>query len=668
MFDSLLIANRGEIACRVMKTARRMGLRCIAVYSDADADARHVALADEAVRIGPPAARDSYLKIDAILAAAGSSGAQAIHPGYGFLSESAVFAEAVTAAGLVWVGPPASAIEAMGSKSAAKAIMGEAGVPLVPGYHGEAQDDQTLSAAAADIGYPLLVKASAGGGGKGMRAVERAEDLAAALDGAKREAAASFGDERVLLEKYLTQPRHVELQVFADSQGNAVHLFERDCSIQRRHQKVLEEAPAPGMTPDLRDRMGRAAVEAAKAIGYVGAGTVEFLLDGQDFYFMEMNTRLQVEHPVTEMITGQDLVEWQLRVADGAALPLSQDALRIGGHSIEVRLYAEDPARDFLPSTGDLAHLGFPDENDRFRLETGVRQGDSVSLHYDPMIAKLVVWDEDRAAAVRRLGRALAGTEVVGPRTNLRFLQALAGHPAFAAAELDTGFIARHRADLLPSPEPAGSAVLALASLAEILHRKREAEALARRSPDPHSPWNLRNGWRLNSGTHSRLTFLEEGRENTVELYFETKGYRIEIAGQSHAVRGVLEGDGRLDAEVDGARVRATVVRQGHEIALLTERGSHRLRLQDPLDLGRGADLAGGRLTAPMPGRLIKLLTEAGAQVTRGTPLLVLEAMKMEHTIGAPADGRIAELFFQEGDLVDEGVDLLDFEPAGATA
>src|SRR5208283_1457309 len=455
MFRKILIANRGEIACRVIATARRMSIATVAVYSDADARARHVEMADDAYPIGPPPARESYLRSDAIIDAARRSGAEVIHPGYGFLAENAAFAEACTAAGIVFIGPPPAAIRAMGSKAAAKALMERAGVPLVPGYHGDAQDAATLAAAAARIGYPVLIKASAGGGGKGMRIVERPDALAAAIEGAKREAAASFGDDRVLLERYLTRPRHIEIQVFADTLGNIVSLFERDCSIQRRHQKVLEEAPAPGMDQVHRAAMNQAAIAAARAVGYVGAGTVEFIAEDGRFYFMEMNTRLQVEHPVTEMITGQELVEWQLRVAAGEPLPLRQEQLRISGHAIEARVYAEDPARDFLPSIGTLAHLRQPAESAQVRVDTGVRQGDQITPNYDPMIAKLIVWGEDRTAAVRRLAGALIEYEVVGVQTNLGLLRAIAAHPAFEKAELDTSFIAHHADQLMPQVAPA---------------------------------------------------------------------------------------------------------------------------------------------------------------------------------------------------------------------
>ena len=675
MFGSLLIANRGEIACRIIRTARRMGLRCIAVYSDADARAPHVLLADEAHRLGPAPARESYLNVQALLEAAARSGAEAIHPGYGFLSENADFAEACGHAGLAFVGPPPAAIRAMGSKSEAKAIMEKAGVPLVPGYHGSDQAQDLLASEAQRIGYPVLIKASAGGGGKGMRVVERPEDFEAALGSAKREAAASFSDDRVLVEKYLTKPRHIELQVFADSQGNVLHLGERDCSIQRRHQKVIEEAPAPGMTPERRLEMGESAKAAAAAIGYLGAGTVEFIAEGDAFYFMEMNTRLQVEHPVTEMITGQDLVEWQLKVAAGEPLPLRQEEVRLTGHAFEVRLYAEDPARDFLPATGRLAHLRFPEESPHLRVDAGVREGDEISVHYDPMIAKLIVWDLTRAAALRRLAGALALTEVVGTTTNLAFLQRLAAHPAFAAAAFDTGFIARHGAELQLEAGVASDDVLALACLAELLARDEEARRAAAASSDPYSPWWATDGWRLNAGTHRRLIFDDGAGERAAVVRYLPDGlYEIEVEGRSIEARAQLrdtrEGGGgsfvggRIEADLAGRRLVATAVWQGRQLTLMSDGQARRLTLFDQLAAGEADETKDDRLVAPMPGKVVQVLVEAGAEVEAGQPLIVLEAMKMEHTLSAPAEGRIAALRYAAGDLVEEGVELVEFAAA----
>jgi 3-methylcrotonyl-CoA carboxylase alpha subunit len=662
MFDKILIANRGEIACRVIRTARSLGIRTVAVYSDADAGAMHVAMADEAYHIGPAPARESYLRPEPILEAARKSGSQAIHPGYGFLAENADFAEACARAGLVFIGPPAAAIRAMGSKSAAKRIMEEAVVPLVPGYHGEDQNPVLLREAAARIGYPVLIKATAGGGGKGMRVVWEAAGFADALAAARREASSSFGDDRVLLEKYLTKPRHVEIQVFADRHGNAVHLFERDCSIQRRHQKVLEEAPAPGMDEGLRARMGAAAVAAVRAISYVGAGTVEFLLDEDaSFYFMEMNTRLQVEHPVTEMITGQDLVEWQLRVAAGEALPCSQEQLVISGHAIEARIYAEDPSREFLPATGDLTHLRTPLESAHVRIDSGVRQGDGVSIHYDPMIAKLIVWDATRAGALRRLRSALAEYQVVGVTTNVEFLAAVAAHPAFAAGDLDTGFIERHRAVLFPETTPASDQVLALACLDVLLRRSAEAEQAAAASCDRWSPWHLTTGWQMNGDNHHLLTFRDGESAVRVTAHYRPAGYLLELPGGELQVRGKLSDDGDLLADLGGARIKATVVRHGDELTIVTHGRSNRLTLHDPLAHAGEQEVEGGRLTAPMPGKIVALLVEPGAVVERGTPLVILEAMKMEHTITAPREGVVAEIHFAVGAVVDEGVELLAF-------
>ncbi len=667
MFDKILIANRGEIACRVIRTAKRLGVRTVAVYSEADAKAMHVALADEAYHIGAAPARESYLVADKILQVAKESGAQAVHPGYGFMSENATFAANCAEAGIVFIGPPVAAIEAMGSKSAAKTIMAKAAVPLVPGYHGEDQDPVLLQAESEKIGYPQLIKACAGGGGKGMRVVESAADFATALEAVKRESIASFGDDNVLLERYLTKPRHVEIQVFADTQGNVLHLFERDCSIQRRHQKVLEEAPAPGMTNDLRDRMGEAAVAAAKAIGYVGAGTVEFLLDDDgSFYFMEMNTRLQVEHPVTEMITGQDLVEWQLLVAAGDPLPCSQEALAISGHAIEARIYAEDPDRDFLPSIGLLRHLRAPAENTHVRIDTGVRQADEVSMHYDPMIAKLIVWDIDRDAALRRLRQALSEFQVVGVTTNVDFLSAVAAQSAFAAADLDTGFIEKHSVELFPDTAPASDRILALACLDVLLRLAEEARRDAAASAEPDSPWNQTSGWRLNSDNFHELIFLDGEEMIQVTAHYRTDGYLLDLPGGSQLVRGELDADGDLCADLGGTRIKATVVRHAADLTIMGHGFSHRLTLHDPYALSGEQDEAGGKLTAPMPGKVIAVMAKAGVEVTKGEPLIILEAMKMEHTIVAPGDGVIGQVHFRVGDQVGDGDELLVLEAVEA--
>jgi len=663
MFDTILIANRGEIACRVARTARAMGIRTVAVYSEADASARHVELADRARLIGPPPAAESYLKIDTIIGAAKAEGAQAIHPGYGFLAENAAFAEACGKAGIVFIGPPVKAIEAMGSKSAAKDIMAEAGIPLVPGYHGEDQDPEILRQAAEKIGYPVLLKASAGGGGKGMRLVEEAASFDDALASARREAKAGFGDERMLVEKFIERPRHIEIQVFADSHGNAIHLFERDCSIQRRHQKVIEEAPAPGMNKKRRQEMGEAAVAAAMTIGYEGAGTVEFIVDPSGtFYFMEMNTRLQVEHPVTEMVTGQDLVEWQLKVAAGEPLPMGQKEAAIEGHAIEARIYAEDPARNFLPATGRLHNLQFPVEDARTRVDTGVRHGDEVSIYYDPMIAKLIVHGPDRAAAVNRLKLALAQIRAVGVTTNTSFLHAVASHEAFVAGDLDTGFIERYEATLIPADKPATDEVLAYAALAVVLEQAAAAELRAAGSDDPHSPFNRADGWRLNDDAHNTLRFDDGGTEIAVTVHYRRDGYVLDLPGGPVPVRGTLDGDGGLRVDMDGTRGRGAVIRHGQELHVFLRGGSHVLGIVDPLAAVSDLEAGDGRLTAPMPGKIIAVHVRAGAEVERGTALMVMEAMKMEHTIAAPDDGTVVAVHFEIGEQVDEGTELIEFE------
>jgi 3-methylcrotonyl-CoA carboxylase alpha subunit len=668
-FDTLLVANRGEIACRVMRTARAMGLRTVAVYSDADANARHVREADEAVRLGPAAARESYLKVEAVVEAARRTGAGAIHPGYGFLSENGAFVEALDAAGITFVGPPASAIAAMGDKSAAKARMANAGVPLVPGYHGDDQDDALLKSEADKIGYPVLLKASAGGGGKGMRVVESGEQFQAALDGCRRESQAAFGDTRMLIEKYLTQPRHVEVQVFCDSHGNGVYLFERDCSVQRRHQKVLEEAPAPGMSPELRREMGEAAVRAAKEIGYVGAGTVEFLLDKDgSFYFMEMNTRLQVEHPVTEMITGQDLVEWQLRVAMGEALPLQQDELTITGHSFEARLYAEDPEQDFLPATGKLERFamdlqGAGLDPRQVRLDSGVETGDVVSMHYDPMLAKLIVHGDDREQALATLNRALAALDVQGVVTNRAFLQRLATHPAFRNVELDTRFIEKNEATLFAPKqysieEYAGAALIGLNQLA------RECES--------DSPWDRHDGFRLNAPHTIRISLCDPAHVQDEENVVVVEGTRETDADPWHLTIGSetltarlqhLEGDA-VAVTLNGHRRRLQARRDGNVVVMVDPRGETRLfwRRIDAIDHGHHE--AESTLTAPMHGTVVALLVEAGQKVEKGMPLMVMEAMKMEHTMTAPADGHVESFHFNAGDTVGQGDVLLEFAPA----
>lgn len=661
MFRKILIANRGEIACRVIRTARRLGIATVAVYSDADASALHVAMADEAYAIGRAPARESYLRIDAILEAAKLSGAEAVHPGYGFLAENAEFAEACAAAGRVFIGPPAAAIRAMGSKSAAKALMDEAGVPLVPGYHGADQDDATLAEAARRIGFPLLIKPSAGGGGKGMRVVERAADFADALAAARREAGSAFGDDTVLLERYLEQPRHIEIQVFADAHGNTVSLFERDCSIQRRHQKIIEESPAPGLAGEQRERMGAAAIAAARAVGYVGAGTVEFLHQDGRFYFMEMNTRLQVEHPVTEMVTGQDLVEWQLRVAAGARLPLAQDALSINGHAIEARIYAEDPARDFLPSIGRLAHLRPPAASAHVRVDTGVRAGDTIGAYYDPMIAKLIVWGADRADAVRRLAAALAEYEVLGVATNLALLQAIAAHPAFARGHVHTGFIAHHP-ELLAAPAAEVPALaLAAVALRVLLGRQHDAEAMAAQSGDRFSPWAVTDSWQPNLDSAQEILLRRDAEMLTLRAAaVGVARWRLDLADGAHALSGGEDGD-RLRVDLDGVQRRLSVVASASASAVTAfiDGRAYGFDRVDPLAPPRAEAAGGGRITAPIPGRVTKLMVEPGGAVKRGQPLLVLEAMKMELTLTAPADGVVETVRATVGEMVEEGRELV---------
>ena len=651
MFDTLLIANRGEIACRIIRTARRLGISPVAVYSDADEGALHVASADAAYRIGAAAPRDSYLRIDAILEAARRSGAQAVHPGYGFLSENAAFADACAEAGLVFIGPPASAIRAMGGKSEAKALMERAGVPLVPGYHDADQDPLLLAGEAARIGFPVLIKASAGGGGKGMRVVRGPADFLAALLGAKREAASSFGDDRVLVERYLQRPRHIEIQVFADTHGNCLSLFERDCSVQRRHQKVIEEAPAPGMTASMRAAMGEAAIAAARAVGYVGAGTVEFIAEDDQFYFMEMNTRLQVEHPVTEAITGLDLVEWQLRVAAGEKLP--ETTGKINGHAIEVRLYAEDPARDFMPSVGRLAQLRLPSS---VRVDTGVREGDRITPDYDPMIAKIIAHGPDRPAALRRLAAALAATELAGLQTNLGLLRAIAAHPEFAAGAVDTGFIGRH-ADTLLVPVDKPSLPAFVAAALAVLARREAASVVP---GDPYSPWASGESWRLNLDAAQEVRLRSGGVTQLLQARRRDEDW--EVAADGTVCRAALLAGGEKSLLRCGDLTCSVSVRVEPGLVTVVLHGvCHGFEIVDPLAPPRAESAGAGRVMAPVPGRVVSVGVQPGDVVERGQVLVVIEAMKMELTLAAPEAGVVAAVHCAVGDMVEEGRDLVDF-------
>ena len=659
MFKKILIANRGEIACRVAATARRMAIKTVAVYSDADANAKHVSFCDEAVHIGGSAPKDSYLRWEKIIDAARATGAEAIHPGYGFLSENEEFAQACADAGLVFIGPPASAIKAMGLKAESKQLMEKAGVPLVPGYHGSDQDPALLKREADRIGYPVLIKASAGGGGKGMRAVDKSEDFDAALASCKREAINSFGDDAVLVEKYAQRPRHIEIQVFGDTLGNYVYLFERDCSVQRRHQKVLEEAPAPGMTPEMRARMGEAAVAAARAVNYVGAGTVEFIVEqradgSMNFFFMEMNTRLQVEHPVTEAITGLDLVEWQLRVASGEALPLKQEQLRISGHAIEARICAENPDNNFLPTTGTLHVYQKPVctafERGTVRVDDGVREGDTISPFYDSMVAKLIVHGQTREEALARLDEALAQTRIVGLNTNVQFLRYVARSPSFAQANLDTALIPREEAVLFRQ-EPVGLPMAAACAIAQTL--------LSEKASEGGDPFSRRDGWQTHGVTRRPFAFEFGGEPASAALtYQHDGGLQLAVGEVSGPLVFSKTGQG-MDVRFAGERLTAAVFTRGEVDYVFTARGATQITAIDLLAHAGEAPAEGGRLTAPMPGKVVSFSVKAGDKVSKGQPLAVMEAMKMEHTIAAPADGVVLELLYAPGDQVTEGSELL---------
>ena len=658
-FRTLLIANRGEIAVRVIHTARTMGLRTVAVYSEADRDAMHVAMADEAVMLGPARARDSYLNIERVIEAAHRSGAEAVHPGYGFLSESAEFAQACLDAGLVFVGPTAAMIRLMGSKSGSKLLMEQAGVPLVPGYHGEAQDDATLAAAANKIGFPVLVKASAGGGGRGMRIVRSASELAAAVVSAKREAKAAFGDDRVLIEKFVESPRHIEVQIVGDSHGNLVSLFERECTLQRRHQKVIEEAPSPTLDAAQREAVCATARKAAAAVDYVGAGTIEFVSDGKDVFFIEMNTRLQVEHPVTELITGVDLVEWQLRVAFGERLPLTQDQIALNGHAIEARVYAENPHRNFMPSVGKIRTWHTPDPSNGLRIDAGYREGDVVSPHYDAMLAKVIAWAPTRDAAIDRLNRGLEESDVRGVVTNIPFLSALVTHPDVRANAIDTGFIERELNNLTPAPPSPHDLELGAAVAAVLGEEAKAGRAEAR------SPWHTA-GW-MPVGRRQRVfTFRHgQGAEQKVTLHYGRGPATLSIGSREIAFTAVPNAARGFDLTLHGMKSHAVAAIEGHEIYLRTRNGRFDLHWVDPFGGEAEEQVGEDKIVAPLPGTVVALLAEEGAYLEKGAPILTLEVMKMEQTLRAPFAGILKVIKCKVGDIVGEGVELAEIEPEG---
>jgi 3-methylcrotonyl-CoA carboxylase alpha subunit len=656
-FHTLLIANRGEIACRVIRTARAMGLRTIAVYSEADRGAMHVAMADEAVLLGPARARDSYLNIDRVIAAARQSGAEAVHPGYGFLSESAEFAQACADAGLVFVGPTADMIRAMGSKSGSKMLMEKAGVPLVPGYHGEAQDEATLAKSADKIGFPVLVKASAGGGGRGMRIVRSAGELAAAIVSAKREAKAAFGDDRMLIEKFVQNPRHIEVQIIGDSHGNLLSLFERECTLQRRHQKVIEEAPSPTLNTRQRETVCAAARKAAAAVNYVGAGTIEFVSDGKDVFFIEMNTRLQVEHPVTELITGIDLVEWQLRVAFGEKLPLTQDEIKLNGHAIEARVYAENPHKNFMPSVGKIRTWRMPEPSNGLRIDAGYREGDAVSPHYDAMLAKVIAWAPNRDAAIERLNRGLEESDVRGIVSNIPFLAALVTHPHVRANTIDTGFIERELKTLTPPSAAPGDLELCAAAAAVLAEEAKAARAEA------HSPWRT-SGW-MPVGRRWRVFTFRHAPEAAQEICLRYGGgpATLSIGEREFAFASSPRDDGGFDLTLDGMKCHVVVVIEGHELYLRTRNGRFDLHWVDPFGGDDEEQVGEDKIVAPLPGTVVALLAEVGARLEKGAPILTLEVMKMEQTLRAPFAGVLKVIKCKVGDIVQEGVELAEVEP-----
>jgi 3-methylcrotonyl-CoA carboxylase alpha subunit len=659
-FRSLLIANRGEIACRVIRTAKAMGLRTVAVYSEADRDAMHVAMADEAILLGPARARDSYLNIERVVEAARMSGAEAVHPGYGFLSESAEFAQACADAGLVFVGPTAGMIKVMGSKSGSKMLMEQAGVPLVPGYHGEAQDEATLAKAADKIGFPVLIKASAGGGGRGMRIVGSANELAAAVISAKREAKAAFGDDRMLIEKFVENPRHIEVQIIGDSHGNLLSLFERECTLQRRHQKVIEEAPSPTLNAAQREAVCAAARKAAAAVDYVGAGTIEFVSDGKDVFFIEMNTRLQVEHPVTELITGIDLVEWQLRVAFGEKLPLAQDQIKLNGHAIEARVYAENPHKNFMPSAGRIRTWRTPEQSNGLRIDAGYREGDAVSPHYDAMLAKVIAWAPTRDAAIERLNQGLEDIDVRGIVTNIPFLSALVTHPDVRANAIDTGFIERELKNLTPASRAPGDLELC-AAVAAILGAEQKAART-----ESHSPWRT-SGW-MPVGRRQRLFTFRHAHEaeQEISLQYGNGPATLSIGEREFAFTSSPRDDGDFDLTLDGMKSHVVAVIEGHDLYLRTRNGRFDLHWVDPFGGDDEEQVGEDKIIAPLPGTVVALLAEEGATLEKGAPILMLEVMKMEQTLRAPFAGVLKMIKCKVGDIVQEGVELAEMEPTAS--
>jgi 3-methylcrotonyl-CoA carboxylase alpha subunit len=655
-FRTLLIANRGEIAVRVIRTAKAMGLRTVAVYSEADRGALHVAMADEAVLLGPSRARDSYLNIERVIEAARQSGAEAIHPGYGFLSENADFAKACLDAGIIFVGPTAEMMNAMGSKSGSKLLMEKAGVPLVPGYHGEAQDEATLAKAAGKIGFPVLVKASAGGGGRGMRIVRTAKELAASVESAKREAKAAFGDDRVLIEKLVESPRHIEVQVIGDSHGNLLSLFERECTLQRRHQKVIEEAPSPTLNAAQRDAVCAAARKAAATVSYVGAGTIEFVSNGRDVFFIEMNTRLQVEHPVTELITGIDLVEWQLRVAAGEKLPMTQDRITLNGHAIEARVYAENPDKNFMPSVGTIRSWNMPQQSEGLRVDAGYREGDTVSPHYDAMLAKVIAWAPTRDAAIDRLTLALEQSDVRGVATNIPFLAALVGHPAVRSNAIDTGFIERELKHLTAASKPHDLEFAA--GVAAILRGEAKAtEEIAR------CPWGVA-GW-MPVGRRQRIFIFryDHGGEQKVSLRYGKGPATLTIGNREITFSSVPGLSSGLDLTLQGIKSNVTAFVEGHELYVRTRNGRFDLHWVDPFGGDDEEQVGEDRIVAPLPGTVVALLAKVGAKLEKGAPILTLEVMKMEQTLRAPFAGVLKAIKCKVGDIVGEGVELAEIEP-----